>query len=79
MTDIGRYRQERVKRVTEFVCKEIWQKNNNILPYCKKKKVIKLSCLQEEQKGEYMMIFVLYSFQRTTKVSCYKYLHQEKK
>ena len=25
-------------------------------------------------KGEYI-IFVLYSFQRTTKVSCYKYLH----
>ena len=27
--------------------------------------------LQEEQKGDYIVIFVLYSFQRTTEVSCH--------
>ena len=33
--------------------------------------------LLQEQKGEYIIIFVLYSFQQTTKVSCYKYLQQK--
>ena len=46
----------------------------------KERKVLKLLCLQEKQKGEYIFLFVLYSFQRKTKVSCYKYLHcREKK
>ena len=57
----------------KFVCKEIWQKNHFILLREKESKL----CLQEEQKSEYIIIFVLYSFQRT--VSCYKYLHYSRK
>ena len=37
--------------------------------YLLQEKESKLLCLQE-QKGEYIMIFILYSIQRTTKVSC---------
>ena len=56
-----------------FSCDLCYSDRRIILSHCEKMKVN--HGLQEEQKGEYIIIFVLYSFHRTTKVSCYKYLH----